>query len=219
MDAEPDIPWPRFAAFIHQHTHDVRNGLNGLDLEIALLRELVTDDEGRASVERMQGQVRSLAGKLRSLNSFIEDPHPVPGPIAARDLLLIWRETHAALTTAPEVRWADELHDEKVEVDVEMMAMVFRELLVNAAAFSPGETVAVAGGVRNRDVVFDLREPKKESVDTRPWGQPLLTTRNSGYGLGLWAVHRLVAANGGKLSQRYIPEDGMLTTQLTLSVR
>ena len=36
MDDEVLIPYPRVAAFVRQHTHDVRNFLNGLDLEASL---------------------------------------------------------------------------------------------------------------------------------------------------------------------------------------
>ena len=50
MNSVPEIKWPRLAAFMRQHTHDVRNGLNSLDLETSFLEEFVNDDEGRASV-------------------------------------------------------------------------------------------------------------------------------------------------------------------------
>ena len=67
MSTEPQIPWARIVAFVRQHTHDVRNGLNCLDLETSLLRELITDDEGRQSVDRVRSQVRSMANEMRSL--------------------------------------------------------------------------------------------------------------------------------------------------------
>ena len=37
---EPQIPWARIVAFVRQHTHDVRNGLNCLDLEKDEARQL-----------------------------------------------------------------------------------------------------------------------------------------------------------------------------------
>ena len=214
MESAPEIPWTRVAGFVRQHTHDVRNGLNSLDLETALLNELVTEGEAKASVGRIQKQLRSLAVQLRSLSGRFQDPHPVAAPIAARVLLQIWREKHVALQDVLEVQWVDELGNERVRVDVEMMATVFRELLTNATDFSTGGPVTVTARTTNGEVVFELKEPKKEAVDTSGWGQPLSTTRRGGYGLGLWTARRMMQANGATLRQRHVPEDGCLTTQI-----
>lgn len=218
MESAPEIPCKRVAEFVKQHTHDVRNGLNSLDLETAFLKELVDDEEATASVGRIQKQLRSLALQLRTLSARFQNPQPVPGPIAARVLLQIWREKHLALTAPLEVRWVDELSDEQVNVDVEMMAAVFRELLANAAAFSTGGPVSVTARTTKAGVSFELREPKKEALDTSAWGQPFFTTRRGGYGLGLWTARRMMQANGATMEQRHVPADECLTTQIILPV-
>jgi signal transduction histidine kinase len=214
MDSEPDIPLARVAAFLRQHTHDLRNGLNSLDLETAYLEEFVNEDEGRACLQRVRSQLRSLAEQLRSLSGHFQKPQPIAAPIAARELLLIWQEKHAALENAPEVHWEDELGDEKVTIDVEMIAAVFRELLRNAAVFSKGAQLTVAARAEGENVIFELREPKKAKVDPSTWGTPLSTTRDNSYGLGLWAARRFMEANRGKLTQRYLPKEEMLNTQV-----
>lgn len=218
MDAEPEIPLTRVAAFIRQHTHDVRNGLNSLDLESALLQELVTDEEGRETVGRLRKQLRSVAEHMRTLSARFQDLQPVATPIAARELLTIWREKQATLTNAPEVRWMENLDGEKVAVDVEMMAAVFGELLSNAAAFSPGQPVTVTARAQGSKVILELCEPRAEMQDTSTWGEAFSTTRRGGYGLGLWAAKRLVKANGATMIQRCAPEEGGLTTQIVLAV-
>ncbi|HBJ82874.1 MAG TPA: hypothetical protein DDZ88_03160 [Verrucomicrobiales bacterium] len=216
MDSGPEIPWKRIADFVRQHTHDVRNGLNSLDLETALLNELVADGEAAASVGRIRKQLRSLALQLRALSALFQEPQPVAAPIAARVLLQIWREKHAGLQDLLEVRWVDELGEERVSVDVEMMASVFHELLANAAEFSTGGPVTITARAKGGEVIFELREPKKEALDTSAWGQPFFSTRRGGYGLGLWAAHRMMQANGATFMQRYIPTDSCLTTRIVL---
>lgn len=220
MDSGPDveIPWKRIAAFVRQHTHDVRNGLNSLDLETTFLNELVTEEEATASVGRLRKQLRSLALQLRSLSALFQEPQPVAAPIAARVLLQIWQEKHAALQDLLEVRWVDELGAERVSVDVEMMARVFHELLTNAAEFSTDGPVTITARAKGGEVIFELREPKKETLDTSTWGQPFFSTRRGGYGLGLWSARRLLQANGAPLVQRHVPEDGCLMTQIVLAV-
>ncbi|MGB8170256.1 MAG: hypothetical protein WCF18_22330 [Chthoniobacteraceae bacterium] len=217
MDLEPSIPSARVAAFVRQLTHDFRNGLNSLDLETGILEEFVSDEEGSESLHRVRRQLRSLAERLRSLSMLFQDPHPVAGPIAARELLLIWQEKHAAIANAPTVLWQDELGDEMVSVDAEMVAGVFRELLVNAATFSPGQSLTVTAKAEPGNVLFELSEPKKEEVDPRSWGEALSTTRGTGYGLGLWAARRAMAASGAKLTQQYDSERRRLLTQIVFA--
>lgn len=220
MESEPEVSWPRLAAFVRQHTHDVRNGLNSLDLETAYLQELVTDDEGRECVARVRQQVRAVAEQLRTLSVFFQDPLPFSGPLPARELMLIWREQHELLPEPPAVEWVDEIGDEQVDVDAGMMAMVFRELLANAQAFRDGQPATATVRREGAEVVYELHEPKSAPVNTEGWGRSIFTTtKRGGYGLGLWAVRRLVEANHATITQRHVAQDGGLHTRIALPVR
>ena len=218
MDPEPDIPWARFAAFVRQHTHDVRNGLNCLDLEISFLREIVTEGEGCDCVERLRAQVRALGVQMRELSAVIQAPNPIQAPLAARDLFLIWKEQHADLPKPIEVQWVDELGTEQVNVDAGMMASVLRELLANAAVFSEGATMTASARRDGDEVIFELREPKAAALDPSAWGEPLVTARRGGYGLGLWSARRILDANGARIVQRHVPNEGALVTRIFLPV-
>lgn len=218
MDAEPEIPAARIAAFVRQHTHDVRNRLNSLELETGLLDEVLTDEEGRESLGRMRQQLRALAEMMRSLSTLFQKPEPMAAPIAARELFFIWREQHAGLPHPPEVRWTDELGDEKVCVDVSQMVTVFTGLLENAAAFPAAGAVTATAARAGREVIFELRETKAGAVDTSGWGQAFFSTRRGGYGLGLWAARRLVEANRATLVQSYDPDGRALVSRLAVPV-
>ena len=213
---ESVITWSRIAAFVRQHTHDVRNGLNSLDLETALLQELVTDDEAASSVERVRKQLRGLAQQLRAISMLFQDPLPTAAPIPARVMLTIWREKHAAMAKAPEIKWVDELGEEQVNVDVEMLATVFQELLTNAVLFSPTGPLLVTARPQDKQVIFELREPKSAALDLSTWGQPFVSSRRGSYGLGLWTARRLLKANNATLRQSYVPEEGCLISQIIL---
>lgn len=215
---EPDIPWSRVAAFVRQHTHDVRNGLNSLDLETEFLQELVPAGDASESVHRIRKQLRSVAQQLRTLSALFQEPSLLAAKIHARILFKIWQEKHAALSPMPQVRWVDELGPEQASVDVETMASVFRELLINAAMYSPGASLTITARIEGSDVIFELVEPKNAPVDPGSWGQPFVSTRRDRHGLGLWTAHRLVKLNGASLTQRYIPEEGCLKTQIALPI-
>lgn len=215
---ENSIPWTRVAAFVRQHTHDVRNDLNSLDLETELLRDLVTDLEATTSIQSMQKQLRSVAMQLRTLASLFHEVQPMMEPMDARSLLTLWREKHSAMQRAPEVKWIDELGEQEVNADASMFARVFLELLTNAAAFSPGAALTVSARVEGQDVIFELKEPKKAPVDPSTWGQPLHTSRHGSYGMGLFAAKRCMAANGAAFTQSYDESSGCLISRIVLGV-
>lgn len=212
MDSDPGIPLARIASFVRQHTHDFRNGLNGLDLEAALLQEIISDDEGRECIGRIRQQVRSLAERLRQLSARFNDPRPYRAPLTAHELLLIWREQNRNLPGPLDVTWEDQVAGERVEVDVEALAEIFHELLVNAAKYSPSGPVSIVAHLDQGEVVLEMREPKAAPVDVTGWGEaPFTAARRGAYGLGLWTIHRLTKASGGGIRHEFTPTGALLT--------
>ena len=212
MNSEPFIPWSRITAFIRQHMHDVRNGLNLINLEAEILQDSIPPGEATDGLRNISRQLHSLDKQLRSLSAFFQELLPLRSPVAARTLLQIFQSTHAELAAALEVQWIDELDAQQVSVDTELLTPVFRELLRNAAVFSPGASLTVIAQAAEREVIFELREPKPEPVDTTGWGQPFFTTRHGGYGLGLWSAHRMLQASEATLTQHYT--DGCLISRM-----
>lgn len=203
---ELSIPWSRVTAFVRQHTHDVRNGLNGLELETELLREIVTDPEGAASMDAIQKKLRTVTKQLKSISSLFHDPSPLLAPIPASSLMRIWHESLASLSKSPPVNWVDRLDGEEVNADFSMMAHLLRELLANASHFSPGAVLTASAFAHEGHVVFQLLEPKSEAASPSEWGQPLVTTRRGGYGLNLWTAKRNVESMGAAFTQKYDAE-------------
>lgn len=219
MHSAPDLSWSHLAQFIRQHTHDVRNDLNGLDLEAALLWELVPSGEAGESVARIRAQIRRVAADLRALAAKFADPQPARDLFAARELFLIWQDQLTALDPAPTVQWSEDLGGEQVNVDATALANVFRELLANAQAFGTGALLLAAARLEAGNVVFELREPKASPIETASWGRaPFASMRHGHYGLGLWEAQRTITANGGEV-HRHFPVDAMeLVTSLIFPV-
>ncbi len=215
MDNQPELSWPLIAGFVRKHTHDVRNDLNGLDLEAALLRELVSDTEAKASVDRLRRQIRELAMHLRALSAKFAEPQGAQSPVAARDLFLIWKDQVAKLNPPPSVEWRDGLGEERVKVDIECVARTFAELFKNAVNFGDGSSMKADAVSRDGEIEFRLSEPKKVAVDPTSWGhRPLQSTRHGSYGLGLWEARRGICASGGRIEHIYDPASQRLTTTL-----
>lgn len=218
--SESSISPTRVAAFIRQYTHDVRNTINCMDLEMELMQDLITEPEAVTSMNRIREQLRSMEVQMRSLSAAFHEPRPTPDVIHARVLLQIWREKHAEQRPdAVQIQWTDNLGDEQVEVDVEMVAAAFSELLANAAAYSEGGTLRAHAAPREGHVVFELREPKKAPVDPAEWAQPFSAASRGRYGLGLWAARRKLEANGARFSQHWDAMDSALVTEIGLTIR
>lgn len=214
MENDPSLPYSRIAAFLRQHAHDVRNNLNGLDLEAALLADIVTDEEAREAVTRLRAQIREAAGGLRALSAKLADPQPSCASISAQDLFLIWQDEAARLGLGSIV-WASALGGERANVDATAMAAVFRELLTNAKQFGDSQSLVAMANICGTEVVFELREPAKEALNPSEWGRtPFVSTRRGSYGLGLWEADRLVRACGGEVT-REVLSDGKLVTKLS----
>jgi len=216
MHHDPDVPVVRVAAFIRQYVHDLRNTLTCVGLEMAVLKDLVADPEATHSLVRLRRHVRAVEDELRSLSTLFQEPRPVPVPIPARELLDIWSQTHEALTDIPAVRWMNMLKAERVAVDTGMLTSVFAELLINAGAFSTKEPLTVTGERQGERVVFELREPKRERMDTTHWGELFYTTQRGRSGLGLWAARRAIEAHAGTLDPLQTAEGDDLVTRISL---
>ena len=152
-------------------------------------------------LRRITRQLHSLDKQLRSLTRHFQEPLPLCTPAAARSVLQVFQSAHADLEEALDIRWIDKLDEQQVLVDTELLMPVFRELLRNAAEFSAGAALTVIAAASDNEVIFELREPKPEPVDASGWGQPFVTTRHGGCGLGLWSARRLVQASGATLAQ------------------
>jgi signal transduction histidine kinase len=170
----------------------------------------------QTGVARIRKQVRSLSGQMRLLSARFQSVTPMAGPMPAKALLTIWQERRASTSGVPDIKWVDELSNEEVKVDVEMMAVAIQELLTNAAAFPSPSSITVTAKSDDRQVTFEMQEPKSAPVDTTTWGQPFFSTRHGCHGLGLWTARRLVEANKGTFTQHFAPEASALVTTITL---
>lgn len=202
------------AGFVRQLTHDIRNHLNGLDLEAALLGEIVTDAEATESVGRLRGQIRGLADELRTLSAKFAGGELCRAPIEAQEIVLIWQDRATALGL-DSIEWTSHLKDERIDIDVAAIDIVLKELLANAKHFTGATGMKISAGAQDGEVAYELQEPKSKPVDPQDWGsQPFRSSKRGGYGLGLWRVAQTVAASGGKITRAFLPE-GTLVTKIS----
>ena len=65
----PAVPWDRVERFVGQLTHDIRNGLNALELQLTYLGEISTDPEAADEIKRLRATVGNVTRQLQTLRT------------------------------------------------------------------------------------------------------------------------------------------------------
>ncbi len=215
------IPFERIAKFVRQVTHDVRNGLNAMDLQAAYLAEVVTEPDTAEEVKRLREQIQQSAKSLQHLsaNFWLSPPSFIEysAPIFVED----FRERLAKLCPDGNARleWTVELPEQNIKIDIEQIFAALAELCKNAHQFAdPKQKIAVRAFAEGGQFVIEWQQPLPAPVtDAENFGQePFVSTRRGGYGLGLFRARMIVAAHGGEIHFSSESEAKSLTTRFSL---
>jgi signal transduction histidine kinase len=218
------VPWARIDRFVGQLTHDVRNGLNAIELRLTLLGELSVDPEVRDEVKALRATLGNVTRQLQSVKTLTGPvaPHLLRYPVAdfCEDLRERFGRTHP--DDDARIDWRIAVADACISIDPELTLGALLEILANALQFGSACEASITFLAEERaggSVVMQVREaqPMPPAVSPADWGRaPLLTTRNSAYGLGLFRVRRIIEAQGGSLEADYAAGSSVLTTTITL---
>lgn len=216
------VPFGNVSGFVRQLTHDIRNGLNTLDLQTAFVQELLpADAEAADELKRLRALITSTAKNLQSLSGTFWIGEPRLVTYEAKMFMEDFRGRLDRLLpeTRPEIAWRSTLGEEAVAIDLEMITRAFGEVFKNAAHFhEKGRPVSAQVQAQGGRFILELREGKSALASApATWGrEPLVSTRRGGYGMGLFHARRLLAAHDGTLDFAFDPAAQELTTRLTL---
>ena len=174
----------RLEQIIRHHAHEVRNHLNGLELEARLLAELSTDAGVLESLARTRAELSHLEAAVKSLIFKFAEPQPIQ--LTAGDLLQLWKFQISPWEDADhKISWSAPLVSRAVHLDAHAMVSVLRALVMAAWTRTPGAVLQGAVRTTAQTVSAELREP---SPKTTPGAEALREHR------------RLVELNGGTLA-------------------
>src|SRR3954469_22958597 len=158
----PNVPLTRIAGFVRQVTHDVRNGLNSMDLQAAYLNELITDPEEIDELRRLRGLIQTTARQLQSISSnfWTGTPNLVTYSVGIliEDLRDRLKKTfHESTAKLEKIAWKVELGEEAVAVDIEMLFGALTRLFENALDFSePNSEVTAHAFAKGGRFILEL---------------------------------------------------------------
>jgi len=219
--AEPNILWPEVTKFVRQLNHDLRNHLNAVELQTALLGEIVEESEAKGEIKRLREMTGEVNAHLHRLSAKLANIRPelmsYPAKDFAEDLRAKLNLAHPEQSAA--VDWKLPQGEEMLEIDPQLLAEAFLELFANASAHGreEGPLVFEVRG-RGQTVEFSLREPKGQlNSATEQWGaSPLQQVRSGHYGLGLFRARGIFEAHHGQYRVHFDPAASVLETIVTL---
>ena len=222
----PNVPWERVDRFVGQLTHDIRNGLNAIELQLTFLGEISTDPEAVEEVKRVRATLGNVTRQLQTLRVATGAIRLYLLEYPASEFFDDLRERLVKSHPGSEDRVAWETNfgpDSMLAVDPELTLSALLELLGNALVFSDvaGSPIHVEVSTAGDRAIVTLHEPQPRRPDIAPqdWGRtPLLTTRRGAYGLGLFRARRSFEAQGGRLEVVYSAENQRLTTTVMLPI-
>lgn len=216
-----NVPFPRVTGLVRQLTHDVRNGLNNVDLQAAFLQEIVTDPQALPEIKRLRAMVSDAAKMLQGFSATFWLPEPNLVTYSAAIFIEDFRSRleKTLPDQASEVEWTVKLGDEAISVDIEMVFRGLAEFFKNAFHFREGhQPIKVLVHSDSCHVLIDLVE-HKTSVPSKPegWGtEPLVSTRRGGFGMGLFHARRILSAHKGDAVATFDPAAEQLTIRISL---
>ena len=218
------VPLPRVVHFVRQVTHDVRNGLNAIDLQSAFIAEIAGDGEVGEEMGKLRRMVCHVTGDMQELSERFGELRPVLMTYPVQELLQGLK--HAVEkefeTQAKRIVWEMKIGDEEMEMDYTLLTNALMELTRNAIYFREGDQAIhfTAWNDQGR-VVFEVRQGRAQPVTgADQWGRaPLASSRRGGYGLGLFYVRRIMDALRGALEIGYDAKSSELRARLIVPIR
>ncbi len=218
-----NVAWPEVIRFVQQLSHDLRNNLNSLELQLTLLNELADNPELQEDVQRSRETVAEMAGALQKLTSTMVPGEAHRMPYGAANFLEDLRKRIESdfPEQAGRIVWKVELGEEELEIDPVMMIKAVLNLVANAFQFAPAASkIAGHAKIDGGHFVLELREPKdKFDLPTDNWGaRPLRGGGRGHYGLGLYHAREIIEGHQGKLKADFDSATSALLTTVKLPV-
>jgi len=149
---EPTYALNEVARVIKRHTHDVRNALNGMELELALLDEAMTEPSARAAIKRLRQANGEIGRLVQALScKFGTDP---PCLIPAVQVAERWSAGARHIDVA--IEWNISLDRESLLAETGLLRSLLEDLLDVAIRLNRKRPLTVHCHAAEGRVVYEI---------------------------------------------------------------
>ncbi len=185
--------------------HEIRNPLGIMKATIQVMQdEFGKQDEMQEYLMVLNEQVERQNKIIRELLDYAKPVPPIFQPVNVNDILKSILVFSRSYFQQYKIETAIDLAVEPlvVNADVEKLKQAFLNLIFNAVEAMPdGGQLQVRTGADINTVVIDFADNGHgiPESDINRLFDPFFTTKNTGTGLGLATVHKIVEMHGGKV--------------------
>jgi signal transduction histidine kinase len=142
------------AVVIKRHVHDVRNALNGMELELTLLSEGAPESTAREAVKRL----REAGGEIGRLMQGLSSKYGMESPciITAVQIAEQWNLDARQVVFGAPVQWNIQLGSENVCVEAGLVRSLLKDALEMAARIGGRRSLQVNCRCEGGRICFEI---------------------------------------------------------------
>ncbi|MBL9169448.1 MAG: HAMP domain-containing histidine kinase [Verrucomicrobiales bacterium] len=207
--AEAPVLYPLkdVSLMVKTYSHDLRNTLNGMDLDLTLLSEANSEPIVLEAIKRLQSTATEIGRQVQGLMSkfALESPSQIP----VIQIVERWKMDGALLDITPEVHWIIEPEDEVIYGEASLIRNLLWEMLQLAQRICPRKLLKLTCTCRGGKAVFEILVPEAPA-------EPRRVQLQQAY----WQALRRLAERGvGRLDPPQIEENQPLSLRLVAATR
>lgn len=184
--------------------HEIRNPLGSIELMVSLLeQDIPRESSGLTLIDRLRSAVQSMNHTVSNVLLFTREIQLKKKATRLPELVSRAETAILAHMTRQNLSLNRSLPDIVLSLDPELMQQALANLLLNAAQASPVRgTISIHGESDDNHLQLTIRDQGpgiSEEIKNKLF-TPFFTTKNSGTGLGLAMVKRVLEAHNGEIS-------------------
>jgi len=183
--------------------HEIRNPLGSIELMVSLLeQDFPSKSPNYPLIGRLRSAVQIMNHTVSNVLLFTREIQLKKKPVSLSELFNLSETAILAHITRQEIKVCHSLPEILLELDIELMQQALANLLLNSAQVSPRQgTIRIVGKTEKGylNLIISDEGPGISADARKKLFTPFFTTKNSGTGLGLAMVKRVLEAHNGEI--------------------
>ncbi|MCP4213664.1 MAG: GHKL domain-containing protein [bacterium] len=184
--------------------HEIRNPLGSIELMVTLLQEdLQKDPRPSELLTRIRTSVDNMNHIVTNILLYTKDLQLDTSQFTVADLVNASESIAINTIVKKSIGVTKELPDLLISADFELLKQSLANIFINAAQAAPQQgSLSISAEVQKNSLVLHIRDngPGIPAEIRDKIFKPFFTTKNTGTGLGLAMVKRVIEAHSGDIS-------------------
>lgn len=194
--------------------HEIRNPLGSIELMVSLLQEdLKEESKPMELISRIRNSVNNMNHIVSNILLYTRNLQLKPSTFQLAKILSEAEAMVVDTLVKKEIRIEKKIAKRSIQGDFELLKQGIANVLINAAqAVKPKGLIQLRAKIIKDHAVFEIQDdgPGISDKISEKIFNPFFTTKNTGTGLGLAMVKRVIETHGGTITFKSEPRKGTL---------